>query len=271
MYQGCRNALKLIVPNWLADIPGANTGFKVLYVAALMADAMIEDGLEGVYAAFGIATPTALPYVGASRGLVQGESESDSSFILRLVNWLRTWLNAGADAILAEQIQAYLGNFPLVRVVDRAGRWTTVDSSGNVTFVTAAWNWDGTSGFDAYPASVVLGNTAAPPWWSDLWIIVSPPEWPVQSVIAFPPDPIHGIGHSNTQVEADAILSLVQTWKGAHTFIRSIIWTYDSSKFTPTTPTADGNYGNWYKIVAGVAVEARDSSARYWEPLNGGG
>lgn len=86
-----------------------------------------------------------------------------------------------------------------------------------------------------------------------------------------PPDPIHGIGHSNTQVEADAILSLVQTWKGAHTFIRSIIWTYDSSKFTPTTPTADGNYGNWYKIVAGVAVEARDSSARYWEPLNGGG
>ena len=264
--RGLRNSLLSLVPNWLSNRPGLNTGFKWLYVMALMGDCMLEAALEGVRASWpGKGTPDALPYIAQGRGLVQGETESNTAFEARLIAWRTTWQNAGSDEILALMIQSYLGNDPTVTIVNRAGVWVTAAPGGMTSMTTAAWNWDGTSGTDTYSAAQVAG------WWSDIWIIVYPCEWAIEPTTSGTLDAAHGIDHMVTpSPTVDAILGLVRTWKGAHTFVRAIIWTYSATAFTPANPTADGNYGNWYKMVNGVAVQSRNTSARYWEPGGGG-
>lgn len=271
--RGLRNALNSIVPNWLSNRPGLNTGFKVLYTFALMADVLLEQGLEGLRAPWpGKGTFSALPLIGQSRGLVQGENELESHFAARLVAWLTTWQNAGSSEVLAQQIQAYLQNNPTVRIVDRAGNWVIVNPDGTVTFTTAAWNWDNVNGTDDSPPAITAN------WWSDLWIIVYPSEWAIQPILAgggTELDQANGIGQVVAPTSVSAILNLVSTWKGAHTWVRAIIYTYVATTFTPGgVIMPDGTYGNWYKIVQSgldsLAVQSRDTASRYWEP-NGGG
>lgn len=264
-----RNALLSIVPNWLSNRPGLNNGFKILYTAALMGDCMIEAGLEGVRASWpGKGTPTALPYIGQGRGIIQGEAETNDHYAGRLRGWLATWENAASAEILAQQIQNWLGNNPVVRVVDRAGNWVIANTDGTTTFLQSAWDWDSQSGWDTASPATVAG------WWSDIWIIVYPCEWPKTPVHLplVPLDPKTGIGHQVVPSQVSTILGLVSTWKGAHTFVRAIIWTYTSTSFNPQAVGVmpDGTYGNWYKMVNGVAVQARDTDSRYWEPLRGG-
>lgn len=278
--RGLRNSLNSIVPNWLSNRRGLNVGFKVLYTFALMGDVLLEQGLEGLRAPWpGKGTPSALPLIGQSRGLVQGETETEVSFATRLRAWLTTWMNAGSTEILAQTIQSYLGNTPTVRIVDRAGQWVIVDPSGNITLTSSNWNWDGVNGHDDQPASVTAG------WWSDIWIVVYPAEWAVQPIQvdgSHTPDPnavldpAHGIGQAVTPSTASAILSLVSTWKGAHVWVEAIIYTYVSSTFNPLVAgiMPDGTYGNWYKLttsgVDSVSVQSRDTASRYWEPSQGG-
>jgi hypothetical protein len=274
--RGLRDLLKSIVPNWLSDRAGLNSGFKVLYTIALMGDCMIEAGLEGVRASWpGKGTPTALPLIGQSRGIAQGEAESIASYAKRLRAWLQTWDNAGSSEVLAQSIQSYLGNNPLVRIVDRSGNWVTANTDGTTTFVPAGtaawtWNWDGTS------------NPERAGWWSDLWIIVYPTEWAITGATLSSLVGIWGTstgvgtGHAVPRTAVDAILGLVQTWKGAHTWVEAIVWSYDAALFDPASSNAgnpDGNWGYWSKISGNTRVASRTGSAdgtvRYWIPTNG--
>jgi hypothetical protein len=269
-FRGLRNALAYIIPNWLANRVDFQVGYKILYTVALIGDQMIESALESVRASWpGKGTPTALPLIGQSRGLIRGRTDTDDVYAGYLVDWLTTWENAGADQQVVTEIRNYLGGDPTVTLVDRAGHWTTINPDRSITQVTAAWDWDSISGFDKYSAALI--HDTDNPWWSDQWIIVYPPPWAVQTTYTGPSDGNEGIGLQNTQQDVDAIASILGSFKGAHTFIRAIIWSFDPTKFIPTNPTADGNYGNWFKIVAGVAVPSRDASARYTEPRLGGG
>lgn len=279
--RGLRDGLKAIVPNWLANRPGLNIGFKFLYVIALMGDVMLEVALQGVRASWpGRGTNTALALVGQGRGILRGESETNRSYAARLRAWLTTWENAGSAEVLAQQIQAYLANTPIVRVVDRSGNWVTANADGTTTFqVDTTWNWDGVS------------NPERAGWWSDLWIIVTPSEWPVYAggledpafEAAWGTTTGFGLGHEVPRAAVDAILGLVHAWKGAHTWVEAIIFSSNPALFQPghlgVVGNPDGTWGKWSKNVQGVQTPARTTvieasigggTVRYWEPAGGG-
>ena len=294
--RGIRHALTSMVPNWLSNRPTLNVGFRSLYALAMVFDFLVEMMLQGVYAAMpGKGTSTALPFIGASRGILQGLTESNTSFAVRLRNWLTFWYNAGSAEVMAQMIQSFLPNNPVVRIVDRAGNWVTANQDGTTTFARdPLWNWDSVS------------NPERAGWWSDIWVIVYPDPWISWETGVNPaqfPDgwtnPLAntqwqsggpqgvGIGHNVPRIAVDGILSIVSTWKGAHTYVVAMIFTTIAGLFKPgasTNPGApDGTWGQWGKYNAGtgtyVPSRTRELNivgpgyvghARYWTPLNGG-
>lgn len=279
-FAGFRNALASAVPKWMQNRPFFQIGFKILWAFASVLDFFFAQVTEGQAAAWpGIGTPTALALIGQSRGILRGEIETSPAYAKRLQGWRATWEGAGSSEVLVKQIQAYLGNTPTVRVVDRAGNWVSIAPDGTTTKVQAGsaswvWNWDGTSNPER--------SSATAPWWSDLWIIVYPCEWPVTAgttggggLDAIWGRSDIGIGHAVPRAANDAIRALAQQWKGAHTWVEAIIWSYDATLFDPAVVNAsnptDGTWGNWaYDARDGNGMQPRRAaSARYWIPPNG--
>jgi hypothetical protein len=273
-----RNALKSIIPIWLSDRPFLNTAFKCLYAIALMGDLLLETTYEGLQAAFpGVGTDTARPYVAASRGLLQAPNESNAAFAQRCIDWLTTWEDAGSAETLSQQIQGFLigagtlgvGVLPTVRIVDRSGNCVTANPDGTTAKTTISWNWDTVLGWDDGQTAVPGGAVAS--YWSDTWILISPDPFPhytgtSDALWLSNFGNVNGLGggHQVPRGYVDGILTLIATWKGAHTWVRNVIWCSDVTTFVP-----DGSYGNFSRVSNGVQVPGRDPNARYWDPLNG--
>jgi hypothetical protein len=276
--KGIRDWLKAYIPKWLSNRPGLNNGFKILYGMAVQADMLLDLAIEAVGSwwpgyALGatnqaLDASSAIPLLGLSRGILQGEAETQAAYAVRLQAWRETWANAGSSEVLAEEIQAYLGNTPTVRIVDRSGNWVTRAPDGTVSKVVAPWNWDSVS------------NPERAQWWSDLWIIVYPCEWPITGTTLASLVGVWGTyngggtGHGVPRAAVDAILSLVETFKGAHCWCQAILFSYDATLFVPGTTVSgdpDGTWGNFSRNVGGVQVPARlaDGRVRFWIP-NGG-
>lgn len=269
-----RNALSSFIPNWLANRPGLNTGFKVLYSIALVADAMVEAGWEGLLAAFpGVGTATALPLIGSSRGLLQGPNETDAAFAARCVQWLTSWELAGSAQGLGQQIQAYLvqpnGTYPVVVVVDRAGNVVTCNADQSVSFSTATWTWDNVGGW--VEAAYFSPGTVAS-WWSDLWVIVqdfsthytsfTDPNW--LAAWNSGDQTLDGLIPQST---VQGVMSIVDVWKGAHSWVREVIFTPNPASFLSTP---NGLWGNASHNVSGTQTMQRVDSNAYWTPVGGG-
>lgn len=297
---GLRGTLVNIVPNWLSNRLGLNVGFRILWVFAYIFDWVIQYFVEGLQASLpGIGTDTALPLIGQSRGLIQGRVETNASFVRRLIAWLATWTKAGSAIGLATQLQIYLGGDTLVRVVDRAGNFVSVGADGIPNFfLDSSWDWDS------------LSATPGAFGWSDTWIIIyaDPPygtytsladtDWIAQWGVgdSFIPIPSAGnpytpqsalgasnpgdagfqlgTGHKVPRNERSAILQLIQTWKGAHTYVQAVIWSTDSTLFVPGSlgipGNPDGTWGQWGYGVSLWAPARTQATAggtvRYWTP-----
>jgi hypothetical protein len=295
-FRGLRDRLRGWVPVWLQNRPGLQVGFSILYTWALVLDVALKWCVEGVYCwwpgySLGAAPNEVDPsgtmgLVAQSRGLLQGPSESNAAFTARSIGWIDDAEASGSAEILAKQLQAFLtgagtlgvGVRPTVRVVDRNGNWVIANPDGTITFTSAAWDWDEVSGWvDAVgfqSASTVEG------YWSDLWIVIAPdpfarytglfadPAW-LANAFQGPVAAGGGLGHDVPRVYVDGVLNLIATWKGAHTYVRAVIWAVDTTTFTPGTPTADGTYGNNLKMSGATGGDARAASGRYWIPGNG--
>lgn len=269
--RGFRDSFRSYTPIWLQNrqdtVTGKllNVGYRMLWSMIFPLDVATQTIVEGLKAALpGIGTPTANAVLGQSRGLLQGESESDLAFAARLIAWLSSWSEDDSlpDEQLARQIQAYLGNTPQVTVVDRAGHWLVLASNGSISTAVAPWNWDGVS------------NPELATMWSDLWIIVYPCEWPQapnfetrKAMTRNQGDGIGATGGQAMRTASDAILSLVSLRKGAETRVVSIIYSYDPTLCTPGgSNNPDGNWGQWSKPSAGPTsprVPSRSPNARY--------
>lgn len=271
-----RNAVKRFVPNWLADVPGLNVGFSVLYTVSLILDMMIETILEGVRAPLpGLGDNSALPFIGQSRALPRGLTETDAAYIARLQAWLDTWDNAGSAETLVQLIQIFLGNNLVVRLIDRNGNFVTVNADGTTTFTTdATWDWDS---FAPERSS----------WWGDTWIViyVTDGRYPVYAsrsdaafLATWGTTQNFGYGHRVTRGVIDGIYAITGVFKAAHTWIPAIIWTNDTTLFVPGSlgGTPDGHYANWSKVNgSNQQVPARITAhtghyIRYWLPPAGG-
>lgn len=257
--KGFRDSFRAYIPAWLANRLEKNVGYRFLYALIVPFDVMMQGIVEGLQAAWpGVGTPTATPMIARMRGLLQGESESIAHFAARCIKWLDTYEDCGSDEQLVTQIHEYLGNSPMVRIVDRAGQWTTIASDGTISKANAAWDWDS------------ISNPERTGYWSDLWIIVYPTEWAVTGVGDLVMSHELGIGHAVPRVAVQAILGLVAQWKGAHTRVRAIVWSYDAALFDPSNIShpgnPDGHWGRWGKRISGDSVPARNTTCRYWIP-----
>ena len=273
MIRGFRDGLRSYVPKWLSPRNGFQTAWTILYTLVATLDVGVQTLLEAVMAPWpGVGPPDALPLIGASRGIRRGEADTDASYATRLQGWRDTWDGIGSDEILVGQIQAYLGNNPMVRMVNRAGFWTSIDSAGNITHVSGVGLfWDDISNPER--------NDPDAPWWGDIWIIVYPTEWPKRAIPADGHpwnDADIGLGHAVPRVANDAIRAIVDQWRAPHTWLQAIIWSYNAALFDPTNLNValgnpDGRWGNWHKPDgSGGFVPARNSTdCRFWIPPNG--
>jgi hypothetical protein len=290
-FKGWRASLQAIIPNWQTQRPPTFTnGFRWLFSMVTPVDIMTDNLLQGINdwgPGSPNASPTTLALIGQSRGLIQGEAETNDHFAQRLRNWRtnglftapplvpQVWSQRGNARVLVQQVQQYLGNTPMVRKIERIfstsgapqGRYITVASNGTITDQLANWDWDSQLGWTDPTLTYAGGQTRQ--FWSDFWLVIYPSEYSIAGSIT----PL--TGQRVPKVSHDAILSILNDWKGAHEFCRAIIWSYSATLFDPANPGAagnpDGTWGNWAKVDgSGNSIPARNvTNARYWIPPQG--
>lgn len=228
--------------------------------------------LESLYARYpGIGTPTALPLIGQSRGMIKGMDDTDATWSVKLLRWLDRWLIAGGQRAIGLAIQDYCAGAPKVRVVNRYGRMTTIESSGLISWEDVAWDWDSLS----HPRR----NDVDEPFWSEIFIIVYTPPWAISDELGTNTPADSGIGQLCPRVDVDAIRALIEQWKSAHTYVRAVLWAYDATLFDPDTPATmpDGTWGSWGYMppdespphfqLSGRGLLEQSNDLRTWEPM----
>lgn len=272
-----RGTLSKYVPSWLGNVPGLRNLYSVLWSVALAGDALRETAWQGQLAAYpGVGTPTALSYIGASRGLVQGPGEPNSTFGVRCRNWLNEVALMGSSRGLVAQIQDYLcgagslgaGVYPVVIFIDRAGHVVTANADQSITESTTTWSWDTSGG---WTDGIGFHSTAVvDAWWADGIILIqdpfthyasfSDPNWLAawnsgdQTVDSLVP-----------QSTVFALQAILDRWKGCHIFVRCVVWLPNPASFVP-----GGWYGNWSSNQGGTQAARRNPAYAYWQPLYGG-
>lgn len=270
-----RDTLPSLVTTWLSDRVqnGRTVGFRVLRALVMGLDALLDMAVQGLDAWFGFGTPTALPLLGRSRGILRGRSETQAEYATRLRAWLETWPEAGSSELIALSIHQYLGTNPTVRIIQRGeviggvlqpSKWVTCESDGTITRTSALWNWDTIS----HPAR----SDAAEPYWSDEWIVIQTSPFAERSgtLGSMTGEDGHALGHAAAHAEVDAVHGLVGQWKGGHSCVSAVIWTTDATLFDPTDPSTcpNGRWGAWgmYDGSLYVPSSRNTTTCRYWEP-----
>lgn len=133
--------------------------------------------------------------------------------------------------------------------------------------VGANWDWDS--------LSQVAGSWG---WWGS-WLIIfavapntvftAAPTW--GSGVRWGSGRAWGVNQSATV--GRSILGIVGQWKGAHTWLRWLVVSFDASLFDPSQPAGggvnpDGLFGRWSKVVNGRRVRSRFSDARYGKGIS---
>ena len=203
----------------------------------------------------------ALAAMGRDRRMVRGISETSKAYAARLLTWLDVWATAGNPFTLMNQLAAYMGPLPDIRTVDVRGNWFTrlADGTQSALLNQANWDWDG--------AADALAR------WSRFWVIIYPNGlWTSSAKWGDGGQWGDGRtwGSSATSDQVQTIKGIVKTWKPAGTRCINIILAFDNTTFLPTTlrdgtGLPDGTWGSPAKIVGGVSVPSRLSSARYWD------
>lgn len=256
-------------PWWLSDrrYSGKTVGYRFLWAMIAPLDVLMDLLLRGIFAALtGLGTPTALPWIGKTRGLIRWQDESYAAYAARLRGWLDEHKEAGHTRQIAKMVQGFLRTHPRMRIVSRAGVWITREQDGTVTKTEAAWDWDSVS----HPSR----NDPSSPYWSDLWIIVyaTPEQFPLRPGTLGDLSGADGfaIGHMISIEEVDVLKAEIAQWKAAHSRIRAVIWTTDPDLFDPEEPSSlpDGTWGGWGGTGSGSRGRSgrNYTTCRYWEP-----
>lgn len=263
-----RDAIRSYVTPWLSDRPTSQRtgGFRFLWAMVAPLDAAADVLVQGLAARFpGVGTPTALPYIGRSRGITRGRVDTDASYAAKLLTWLDRHKGAAKDDRLLLEVQEYLGTSSRIRLFRRRnGACTTLAPDGTISRVaSSAWDWDSVS----HPER----NTAGSPWWSDFWLVIYTPPYALRpGTMAGITDDGLALGHTAPMAEVDTLKGILAQFKGAHECIRAVIWTTDAALFDPSTPASlpAGTWGAWSSRGSGARVASgrNYTTCRYWEP-----
>ncbi len=259
-----RTLRKFLAPRWLTTGDGELVG----YALDIVKDAFVKRARLGLLVRFpqnpqtGEPAPAdALTAMGRDRRVIAAIDETPEEYAARLLEWLDDRRTAGNPFTLMRKLAEYLGAGCMFRTVDVRGNWYTraVDGTETSLLKQGNWNWDGD-----------LSGTR----WSRFWVIIYPPAslWTVNTGQGWGDPTVQGWGDlgktwgtTATPGEVDTVQFIVNDWKPAGTRCVNIIVAFDPASFDPATPEPDGTWGRWSKIVDGVRVRSRLSTARYWD------
>lgn len=260
-----RTLRRSMQPRWLTD----GEGGLVAYALDMIRDAFVNRLVQGYRAGFPQSGPErtpaptdALNRIGQDRRVIRGINESDADYAARLVNWLVDRRTAGNPYTLMRQLAAYTGAATgcSFRTYDVRGNCYSRAADGTQTanLNTGLWNWD--------------GDTAR---WSRFWVIIypgtlwttGPGSWGSSSTAAWNGAAGLGWGSTAAAEHVRSLQAIVADWKPAGTRCQNIVLAFDLASFNPATPEPDGLWRNWSKVVAGVRVPARLSTARYLDGI----
>lgn len=254
-----------VAASWLLEGEGGLVGYSL----DLLKDAFVERTYLGHQARLPQNDPTglttapedALTAIGRDRLIVRGIDESASSYARRLLSYLDDHKRRGNPFELMHQLAGYV-NSPTAKfkTVDARGNWYMRAADGTETsdLKLANWNWDG----------LTVGTR-----WSRFWVVIYPgtrwtstETWGAAGNWGEPPTRTWGTTATREQVVA--VRSIVNLWKPGGTVNPAVIIALDASSFDSAAPEPDGNWGRWSKVVDGVRVPSRLSTARYWQEIS---
>lgn len=219
--------------------------------------------------------PSALPFLANDRLLVQGASETNASFILRLSGAFDAWRVAGTPWAVLQQTSALFNGFsggtPPMRTVSDSSVWDYYAAAANTKTppthllpISSNWNWDGHSEW----TGMVPGAT---PWWR-YWLIVDSfggSQWTSTEGnwgdAGNWGDGTASWGLSQPPAIFSSIRTVIRTWQSATSWCRWVVVNLNSGSYSPDAANSepDGHWGFWGKLVSGVRVQSRDTTARY--------
>lgn len=292
--KGWRSSLAAFIPYW-QSWRGAELRVGWTFLQAMATPVDIERELlfqSANDAAPGSpnSAPDALPLIANSRGLIQGEEESDPHFAQRCLNFRttglvdapagdpQTWSERGRSERLAQQLQEFISGRPTVRVIERVysvapavpqAWYVTANPDGTTARVLANWDWDSVLGWTD-DRETWTGDQCRK-FWSDFWVVIDLSPYSLTGSVT----PLTGMRIPLSS--RDAIRRIVGDWHGAYTFCRSVIYSYNAALFDPATPShagnPDGTWGNQAKFDSGSGLwlPARNiTDARYDDLAKGG-
>lgn len=262
---------------------GPGVSGRYLQACGLALDALATRAKQASLVSLpGQGDPSALPFLGSDRLMLQGPSEPNDNFALRLSGAFDVWAHAGNDwAILQEALAFLLPAIPPALIVSDRSVWSYYGAGANtgvppqsVNLQTIPnWNWDNDQ-------EVTGQAPGATPWWR-FWLVLfsyAPNAWAVAGpALGTPGQPTLGnapswsLGFSNIPPSFWVGLrqAIVRNWKAAHAWCRWIIVSLDSAHYDVDQPAAggvnpDGTFGPNVIIVNGVHVaNPRFSTSRY--------
>lgn len=256
-----RTRNKQFGPRWLVDDDDEST--RIQYSLDLVLDAAMRRTYLGMLARYPDAAAElgiegALEAIGRDRRTLRGLGpETDASYATRLKRWLVDAKKRGSPFMLMQKLQEYIAAGSSFRTVDARGNWFSRSSTGVETYTlnTGNWNWDST-----VPSS---------PQWARFWVIIYPgtrwshsANWGSGQLWG---DTERTWGTTATPSEVAGVRGIVADWKPAGTRCVNIIIAFDPASFSPTAPEPDGTWGKPHKVVAGVHVPSRLTTADYWD------
>jgi hypothetical protein len=258
------NMADTISPPWLRRTVGS----RLMYALTMPLDALSEWCFQGVKARFPlVGTPTALGAIGRDRGLRRGPHESDEAFAARCLTWLDAWKHAGSSYALLDQLAGFFSPAPpIMRVVSSNGTsatWYTRSPDGTRSLhveTPTNFDWDGSGSEKRTRSFIIVYCGSGNPYdlggqWGN-----GSRKWGDGGTI----------GTSALPLDSQGFIGVVDDWTAAHALCVWAIFAFDASSFNPIAAAGsagmpDGTWGNWSKVVGGVAVPARLATARYWE------
>lgn len=256
-----RTRNKQFGPRWLVNDGGEST--LIQYSLDLVLDAAMRRMYLGMLARYPDAAAElgiegALEAIGRDRRTLRGLGpETDASYAARLKRWLHDAKKRGSPFMLMQKLQEYIAAGSSFRTVDARGNWFSRSSTGVETYTlnTGNWNWD-----SSVPSS---------PQWARFWVIIYPgtrwshsANWGSGQLWG---DTEKTWGTKATPSEVAGVRGIVADWKPAGTRCVNIIIAFDPASFSPTAPEPDGTWGKPHKVVAGVHVPSRLTTADYWD------
>ena len=160
------------------------------------------------------------------------------------------------------------------RLQNRLGRGFVINPDRTTavdTGVAHPWDWDSLSPAwssenpqDPFRGALIIYAPAAPP--------LDATEGTYGDGTSFYGEPGMTVGTSATIAYIEQLRGVLEEWKPAGIAVHHIIVAFDPSSFNPLTPgpypaagMPDGTWHNHGKVVGGVRVPTRITSARYWQ------